>query len=367
VTVTVNQVNAAASATFQNLLDAVNTLASVASNNALTANGGANGSLTTGNAYLNGVFASVTLATPSMRGGNVQTAADLFVTSNVVVGNTTANVKLSNTGLVTGNTTVNTSVVAVGANASLNASTLFLGNSSVNAVLNQSGLTIGNVVVNSTSILIGGSALVTANTRAAVASNGTLVGVRGQINFVAGSNNLGITVTDEAANGQITVSINATAAGSAAAPGSNTSMVYNDQGVFGSDTGFTYNKVTDTLSVPNTVSTAIIQLSNSVHNSLSITTTGTSAQVIDSWLLSTYRVGKYIASVKSNSSNAYAGSELLLLQDGGTAYITEYSLLTSNGVLGAWTANANTTHAVLWFTPLVANSTVKADRTLILA
>lgn len=107
-----------------------------------------------------------------------------IASGSVTVGNTTVNTVISNTGgLRTGNSTVNTVVnstsVSVGANISLNSSTISLGNSTVNAVHTSSlikianssstanltpvSLSIGTTVVNSTAVSVN-SATVASNT-----------------------------------------------------------------------------------------------------------------------------------------------------------------------------------------------------------
>lgn len=96
----------------------------------------------------------------------------------------------------------------------------------------------------------------------------------------------------------------------------------------------------------------------------SVTTTGTSQQVIDSWLINTYRAAKYVLSIKNNSANGYSATEIMVLQDDGTAYVTEYAVLNSNGSLGTFAVDANSTAARLLFTPSPANTTVKYSRQL---
>ena len=64
--------------TWQTLVNKVNELANLASNTMVTANTNANGSVTTGNAYGNGIFTYTTLtAETALRGGTVQSSAVL--------------------------------------------------------------------------------------------------------------------------------------------------------------------------------------------------------------------------------------------------------------------------------------------------
>jgi hypothetical protein len=60
------------------------------------------------------------------------------------------------------------------------------------------------------------------------------------------------------------------------------------------------------------------------------TSFGTTATVIDSFPLATYRTAKYIVSVSNGSS--YQAAEVLVVHDGSLAYVTTYAVLSSTGV-----------------------------------
>jgi hypothetical protein len=257
-TFSVAQINTAAD-TFQVLIDRVNSLANVSSNLAVTVAASANGSLSTGNGYVNGSFGSVVLVTPTLRGGNVQAAANLTVSSNVSFGNSTANVFVGhgwvNVGsnvlidtvkMTLGNTTVNTQINSIGISLSGNLvvnSTFFsLGNSSVNVSANSSRLSLGgsvfanqthlgignvsanlshfgignstvNVAANSSAFMVLGVNVATINNRAAVNENTTSTFAAGRINFVntgsatwamtldSGGNQINVSVTASGASG----------------------------------------------------------------------------------------------------------------------------------------------------------------------
>ena len=95
------------------------------------------------------------------------------------------------------------------------------------------------------------------------------------------------------------------------------------------------------------------------------TTSGTGGQIVDFWSLSSYRSVKYTLSVKDNNANAFQLSELLVLNDSTNPQITEYGIIQSNGTLGTFSANSNTSAIRLVFTPSSGNTTIKADRLLI--
>jgi hypothetical protein len=78
---------------------------------------------------------------------------------------------------------------------------------------------------------------------------GAFVGLRSDINLIEGSN-VTLTVTDDPANNRVNVTINASG-GSGSPGGSDTQVQFNDGGSFGGEAAFSYNKTTDTLSVPN--------------------------------------------------------------------------------------------------------------------
>lgn len=85
---------------FEVLYNRLNDLINASNTEYLTANSNANGSVTTGNVFLSGILHVTTMATSGLRGGNVQSSANLTVISNVVInaasflyiGNSTQNV-----------------------------------------------------------------------------------------------------------------------------------------------------------------------------------------------------------------------------------------------------------------------------------
>jgi hypothetical protein len=95
-----------------------------------------------------------------------------------------------------------------------------------------------------------------------------------------------------------------------------------------------------------------------------VTTTGTTVQVIDSILLSTYKTAEYIISVKDNNANSHYSSKILLTHDIGSAYLTEYAVMQTNNsvIIGPFSASVNTTSAILSFTPVSSNTTVNFNR-----
>lgn len=92
------------------------------------------------------------------------------------------------------------------------------------------------------------------------------------------------------------------------------------------------------------------------------TTNSVSANVIDFYAFSDYKVVEYIVSIKDDNANSYVATKLLTAHDGGVAYITEYGTIVSNASLGTFAASANVTHVQLVFTPSVTNATINYIR-----
>lgn len=130
----------------------------------------------------------------------------------------------------------------------------------------------------------------------------------------------------------------------------------------------------DQLSVGNSIVNSVINSTSVVVNgytylpvmfSMNTQTSGTTEQLIDSFVTATYRGGDYVLTIKDNGANAYHMTKTLVLHDGGTSYMTTYGVQYSNTTLGTFAANANATHVRLYFTPTVANTQVKGVRTMV--
>ena len=108
-----------------------------------------------------------------------------------------------------------------------------------------------------------------------------------------------------------------------------------------------------------------LSINESVFSSINVQTTGTSEQIVDNFDLTAYQAAEYVVSIKDNAANGYQVSKLILLHDTGDSYVTEYGVIYSNGMLGTFSANANTTHSRLTVTPTQSNTQLKISRTLI--
>jgi VCBS repeat-containing protein len=91
-----------------------------------------------------------------------------------------------------------------------------------------------------------------------------------------------------------------------------------------------------------------------------LTTTGTGAQLLDSFAISTTRGAEYFISIRNNNANAYQATKVLTMHNNVAAFSTEYATMLSNTSLGVFDANvaANATHVTFYITPTSSNTTV---------
>lgn len=102
-----------------------------------------------------------------------------------------------------------------------------------------------------------------------------------------------------------------------------------------------------------------------VNYTVNTQTAGTSAQLIDTFVVATHRGADYVLTVKDNAANAYQIQKSIVIQDDGSSYLSTYGVIWSNTNLGTFSANSNSTHSRLYFTPTVSNSQVKGVRTMV--
>jgi carbonic anhydrase/acetyltransferase-like protein (isoleucine patch superfamily) len=105
----------------------------------------------------------------------------------------------------------------------------------------------------------------------------------------------------------------------------------------------------------------------SVFNSLANTTTGTFTQTVDSFDITVYRSAEYTISIKdtTNSGSSFQVSKLLVVHDGATPYITEYSVIATNiNPMGVFAASIAGSILNLQFTPNtnITSATLKIAR-----
>lgn len=96
----------------------------------------------------------------------------------------------------------------------------------------------------------------------------------------------------------------------------------------------------------------------------SFVTAGLTAQVVDQYPLATIKGAEYALHIKNDVANGYQFSKILTVHtgSGGTAFSTEYGIVTSNGILGTFSASVLGANVLLSVTPTVANSTISFTR-----
>ena len=142
-------------------------------------------------------------------------------------------------------------------------------------------------------------------------------------------------------------------------------------GTFGADVIVAGELRGGDLSVSNTlIVTSNVQFNSGVSIytekflNVNAVTSGTSAQLVDSFPIDTYRGGEYVVTIKSTVSNKFQISKLLLLYDGVSTFLTEYGIVVSNGSVGVFAANADATDVRLYLTPTVSATTVHGTKIL---
>ena len=143
-----------------------------------------------------------------------------------------------------------------------------------------------------------------------------------------------------------------------------------------------YGSTTGTITATDTILTAIEKLNgnlaaatagnstltlvNGAETSISLTTsTLTSNQIVDTFLISNVRSVKYLIQVSSLGNSYYQMSELLAIHDGTNPYISEINTILTNSAVATFSADINGANFELLVTPLYTNLSIKIIRTTI--
>jgi hypothetical protein len=293
--------------TFSSLITKTNQVISAIGSEVITANSSNDGANTTGNTNLIGIFGANTIAAgTSLRGGSVNAAANLTISSNVSF---------------------------TGANASFSA----------NLVITNSV-----VSVNAVTMLVSGPTL-NVSSNATFNSNVNISGIR--LTVASNANFTGANTTLGSANTTIS--------------GNNFTVTSNNFSVTANDVTFTSNTTFDgTLDITNKVTlyddiqygpAGVYGIQTSAANTSLGVTLGSPLPVY-SWVMANYK-GADITSVVKNGATVRV-SRFLAVTDGTNAYITEYATLHSPAAanLGVYSITANATHAIINFTQTAINS-----------
>ena len=109
-----------------------------------------------------------------------------------------------------------------------------------------------------------------------------------------------------------------------------------------------------------------IQFGQAMLEYTSSNTSNTTPIAIDSFDVTQMRSAHYYAQITDEDNNIYQVSQITVMQDGSTAYSTEYNILAPLGNLGTFNTTIITGNCVLLFTPsLSTNKTIKVSRSAI--
>jgi hypothetical protein len=328
---------------FSTLFIRVNELVTALNAEIITANSLANGAVSTGNAYVNGIFAGLTFATSTLRGGNVQASGNLAITTNV---------NFSGAKLALGGTTTLTLGSLQANSTELTAPKVTVGNSTVNLVLT------------STSITLGGNTFSNLSPTITVANNGTTIGTRGKLNFKP-SNSVEILFEDDAANDSINVTVLNTLTPSAV--GSDKQVQFNDEGVFGATNGFTFAKATNTVNIANNVILSKLELKDTNNRiaSNTVTINSTSSMIVDSFPIADFRTVEYTISFKDNNANNYQCQKMLVIHDDGAMFYTSYAKLCTNTDIVSFDVSSNSTYVSINCTSTSNSGVLKLTKNML--
>ena len=142
--------------------------------------------------------------------------------------------------------------------------------------------------------------------------------------------------------------------------GLNGEVQFNDNGILGASANLSFDKTTNTLSIP-----AVKVNAHAIVETTSITTSTTSQVVIDSFSATTYRSAKYYMQITSGS--AYQMIELSLVHNGTTVYLAQYGDVRTGASLGTFDAEIISGTLNILYTPDNAITTIKAYSTIMAA
>jgi len=121
--------------------------------------------------------------------------------------------------------------------------------------------------------------------------------------------------------------------------------------------------------VGGTLTANSVQIGASIMSSNKITINTTATTVIDSYSFNDFRSTKYLIQIESDAGPGAGWLEvieiLLMVDNAGTVYATEYGVLTNKGELGEFSADETGNRVKLFFTPKYAPTEVTYFRTTI--
>lgn len=349
---------------FQNWLDKTNQALDVISTKAMTADLTINGSNTSGNATLVGIFSANTIAVANtLRGGTVTTPGNLVVTTNTTivdtgvlfVNNTAFRVLNSNTFINATAFSVTGGTANITSNTTITSSTLTIG--SANVTLNSN---VDDLVIEANNTTIGGTnTYITSNvsidgTNTVISSNTFFLGT---VNFDGGLTVVGTT------NLRGDVKLGNTAANTISMIGAVNTAIIPDQhqsrDLGATDKEWRYLYVQEISASQVNYSGDLASVNNISTNTISIGPTSkyisfsngnvgnaNTAGVFDAVPFLTIskteaRTAKIVVESRNVTLNTWSSSEMLLTHDGTTPFMTVYATLATNTAAPAFVYTAD--------------------------
>lgn len=101
------------------------------------------------------------------------------------------------------------------------------------------------------------------------------------------------------------------------------------------------------------------------ESSVSINTTNTMIQPIDTFNRNNHRSAKYLISMRDGANTNHQVTEMLVIHDGTTTYSTEYATISTNTNIASLSTDIVSNNVRLLITPGIANLQIKISKTLI--
>lgn len=338
---------------FQNWLDKTNQALYVISTQAVTADLTTAGSVTTGNAVVNGIFTANVITVPNaLRGGGLSTPGNLTITTNTsiinsglfLVSNTQLRVVNNNTNIESVYTVVGGGTLDVTSNTSLGGNTLFMSSSNVSVTSD-----VLNFVVEANTVAIDGSVLQLSSN---VVVTGTNTVFEANVYFNDGVFFDGNLEVDGAARIRGDVVLGNTAANTISMIGAVNTAILPDatnrrslgsqekvwEELFVGTINAVRVEYSGDLAGVNAISTNTLSIGTHANyitsandNIGSANTSGVFTPVpVFSINTAEGRTIKLIVQARNNNINTYSSSEMLLVHDGVTPQMTVYATLATN-------------------------------------
>ena len=332
----------------------------------------------TGNATLSNTLAvtgNTTLSNTLAVTGNATLSNTLNVTGNTTLSNTlnvTGNVNLSNTLAVIGNTTLSNTLLVTG-NVNLSNTLAVIGNTTLSNTITlkdirfsvDSSSTVGNTTHRPSKIW--SREIETED----ISITGFITGTIAPTGSIIPSSNLSADLGssskwfEELYVQSITtnsITTNTVSVSGSTNSNFNSGLLFID--TTNSRIGIKNTSPGSTLTVNGSVETTNSYiLPDSSIKSFSITTIGQGLQTVDTFSTLTYRSAEYTISVKDNNANAYQITKILVVNDDGISYATEYGTVVTNTNLGLFSTTISSGDVALQVTPTSTSTTMKIHRT----